>query len=209
MTTRTKAMTMFTAWADVAAQAAINDERGLGAQFDDAVKALVSENPTATPKELTLAFDEAMTAIETQARSKLVEVFGDKATLSKHSPNFRQYKSDYRGLIVLAGVNVADYNGPYNVKKAKAKLSNPTKEENKGPEGSASTDGDASGTTPAKGGSTPEHSGLPKSVQDKLDNATLALSKMSEKEALEIVTHFENKAWSSLKAGNKKMRSVA
>jgi len=206
MTTRTKYMTMFSTWAETAAKAAINTERGLGKKFDEAFKALVAENETASTEELVVLFDQAMTELEDHVREELTTAFEDeKATLSKVCPAFRQYKSDYRGLLALIGREAAKVNGPYNVKKKKAELKNAKATENKGPAGG--NDGAGDGGNTADSGSTGgvDMSKLPASVREHIEKAMVALSKLDAESAERIAANFETAAWVNVKRASKKM----
>jgi len=201
-------MTMFEAWGVEAAHAVIETERGLGNRFSECVKALLNEKKGSTTGELVAEYDVAIDALESAARDLLADAFDEKTTLSKAFPEFRNYKSAYRALLVKMGPEAAtlDKFGPYHVKKKVAELNKGAKEtkpDNKGP-GTDDTPSGGGETTSTKGGKSPEHAGLGAGVQKKIDNAMTALSKMSEAEALQIAENFEAAAWKHLRTANKK-----
>lgn len=214
MTTRTQFMTMFEAWGVEAAKAAIETERGLGNKFAQCVKQLLSDNPKATPGQLVAEYDVAIEALETAAKELLVEFFDEKATLTRHLPEFKNYKSAYRSILLKMGGEAATLEkfGPYHVKQKLAELNKKSPEEqpdNKGPGSNADTDGGDGSSNAKSGGSDggdtgKKHTGLPGSVQKKIDKAVMALQMMSEADALAVATNFESAAWKSLRTGNRK-----
>lgn len=216
MTTRTKYMTMFLSWSEEAANAAIETERGLGNRFAACVKELLNENTAASDAELVVLYDKAIEEMEAHVREKLVDAFDDeKCTLSKAFPEFRNYKSAYRSLLLKEGHAAAKLEkfGPYAVKQHLAALNKPKKQpDNKGPEAPTSDDGSTAtpnaGHGGTAGGKTPEQAGLDPKVQAKIDSMVLALSKMSAEEAFRIASNADNAAWQSLKKGSRKLSNV-
>lgn len=218
MATRTSYMTMFEQCGTWTAEQIVNTERGLGDRFTAAVKQLLAENPDKSNRELVAVYMVAIEAMEDTAKEVLVEHFGEGATLTKYVPNWKDYKSTYKRLLSELGGEAAKLE-KLGVGSVKAYLAEKNKTpageqpDNKGPgSDNTSNGGSSEGNTDIGGGSsnsgdagkTPEHAGLPKSVQSKIDNAMNALAKMSEADALAVASNFEAAAWKSLRTGNRK-----
>lgn len=201
---RTQYMTMFKTWGEDAAKAALETERGLGNQFAACVKQLLKENPKATAGQLVAEYDVAMETLETAAKALLADEFGEKATLSKHFPEFRNYKSAYRTLLTKMGGEAATLEkfGPFHVKQKVAELNKPKKGEtpdNKGPDKTA--EGQKAGQK-----NQPK---LDPKVQKHLDNFVMALEKLPPEEAVKIVEKSEGIAWGALKRATGKVAQFA
>lgn len=213
---RTEYMTLFTECGISTAKAAIATERGLGKQFENAVRKLLEEKRKCDKPEVVAAYELAVDAMEEAANKVLVEEYGEGAVLSKHVPAWRQYKSKYKALLKKLGAEAITLD-KLGINAVNQWLAADSKKNvvddgdaNKGPEGSSNAgDSGGEGSTASSTAEGKKHKPLTPAVQKHLDNFAAALANMDEAQALSIVEKSESIAWGALKRAGVKVAKFA
>lgn len=210
---------------------------GLGKKFHSAIVELVKAETDGEfdSKKVLAAFDVAVTAMENHVKAEVEKEWGEGATLSNALPYFKNIKSLYRTSI-SKGLNPADYNGEFNLRKAKTELNQSKAEEGSTASGRASGEASDDNAPRSGEGSSGRDSGeveaggdrrahdrrkgtvaevltdkLPEAVRKELDNyikAVFEIAREDEKEAAAFVHKSAGIAWSQLKRNHPKVRAA-